>query len=541
MAMGGIGGWCESGTDGRPTYRLTRSALLRGLGVVYVSAFGSLAVQLDGLIGSRGILPAAEFLDRAGQVLGTGPATYWRLPTLFWLDASDRALHGVCWGGLGLGVLVIAGILPGPCLALLWLFYLSLTVAGQVFLGYQWDSLLLEAGLLALLLTPWCLRLDRSSDLPGPFAVWMFRWLVFRLMFQSGVVKLTSGDPVWWTWKALDYHYQTQPLPTWTSWYFHQMPAWFQALSLAFMFYAELVAPFFIFGPRILRRIGFMSLVLFQALIAATGNYGFFNLLTAILCLSLLDDRDWCRVVPGWREENRERLDRILPRTEALVMAAPGRSGCGGGNRLRGHGRADAGDSLAGGGHTGAGPGRRPVARTVADRQSVWPVSGNDHRSPRDHRRGERRWRELEAVPIPLEARRAQPPSAVRDAAHAPPRLADVVRRPRRRLPRLAVVPPSSNNASSEARPRSSHFSARTRSPTARPDTSAHTPVPLHIQPMGLERLVGQRRTRPVLPTVGVGGGQWMTGSGSGCLIPWGRRTAKVLKRRLASMLLATM
>ena len=116
MAMCGIGGWCERGVEGRSTYRLTRSALLRGLGVVYVSAFGSLAVQLDGLIGSRGILPAAEFLDRAGQVLGKGPTTYWRLPTLFWLDASDRALHGVCWGGLGLGVLVIAGILPGPCL-----------------------------------------------------------------------------------------------------------------------------------------------------------------------------------------------------------------------------------------------------------------------------------------------------------------------------------------------------------------------------------------------------------------------------------------
>jgi lipase maturation factor 1 len=288
-----IGPWWERGAKGRPTYRLTRSALLRGLGVVYVSAFGSLAVQLDGLIGSRGILPAAEFLDRAGQGLGMGPATYWRLPTLFWLDASDRALHGVCWGGLGLGLLVIAGILPGACLTLLWLFYLSLTVAGQVFLGYQWDSLLLEAGLLALLLTPWGVRLDRADDAPGPFAIGMFRWLVFRLMFESGVVKLTSGDPAWLGWKALDYHYQTQPMPTWTSWYFHQMPAWFQILSLAFMFYAELVAPFFVFGPRILRRIGFISLVLLQALIAATGNYGFFNLLAAILCLALLDDRDW--------------------------------------------------------------------------------------------------------------------------------------------------------------------------------------------------------------------------------------------------------
>jgi lipase maturation factor 1 len=295
--MDEIGEWWGGVAKGRPTYRLTRSALLRGLGVVYVSAFGSLAVQLDGLIGSRGILPAAEFLDRAGQVLGKGPATYWRLPTLFWLDASDRAIHAVCWGGVGLAVLLIAGILPGPCLVLLWLFYLSLTTAGQVFLGYQWDSLLLEAGLLAILLTPWGVRLDRARDMPGPFAIWLFRWLVFRLMFQSGVVKLIFRDPIWLGWRALDYHYQTQPLPTWTSWYVHQMPAWFQILSLAFMFYAELVAPFFMFGPRSFRRLACGSLVLLQLLIAATGNYGFFNLLSAILCLSLLDDRDWQALV----------------------------------------------------------------------------------------------------------------------------------------------------------------------------------------------------------------------------------------------------
>ena len=189
-------------------------------------------------------------------------------------------------------MLLIAGILPGPCLALLWLFYLSLTVAGQDFLSFQWDILLLESGLLALLLTPWGWRLGRASDEPGRFAVWLFRWLVFRLMFLSGVVKLTSGDPVWWSWRALEYHYQTQPLPTWTSWYMHQMPAWFHRLSVGFMFYAELVAPFFVFGPRVLRRVGFVSLVLLQVLILATGNYGFFNLLAIVLCLSVLDDRD---------------------------------------------------------------------------------------------------------------------------------------------------------------------------------------------------------------------------------------------------------
>ncbi len=273
--------------------RRMRSILLRGLGVVYLSAFASLAVQVDGLIGSRGILPAAEYLDRVRPIFPGRLEAYWRLPTVFWINASDAALNGLCWGGVVLSVLVIAGILPGPCLALLWAFYLSLTVAGQDFLSFQWDILLLESGLLALLLTPWGWRLGRAGDEPGRFAVWLFRWLVFRLMFLSGVVKLTSGDAVWWTWRALDYHYWTQPLPTWTSWYMHQMPAWFHRLSIGFMFYAELVAPFFVFGPRVLRRIGFASLVLLQLLITATGNYGFFNLLAIVLCLSVLDDRDF--------------------------------------------------------------------------------------------------------------------------------------------------------------------------------------------------------------------------------------------------------
>ncbi len=299
----------------QPGFRLTRSLVLRGLGVVYLSAFSSLAVQIDGLVGSRGILPAAEYLDRVGQVLGKGAATYWQVPTLFWLDSSDRALHGVCWSGVGLSVLLIAGIQPGSCVTLLWVFYLSLTVAGQVFLGYQWDSLLLESGLLALLVTPWGLRLSRARHNPPPFAIFLFRWLVFRLMFQSGVVKLTSGDLTWRNGTALDFHYYTQPLPTWTSWYVHQMPAWFQMLSMAFMFYAELVAPFFVFGPRILRLIGFVSIVLLQLLIAATGNYGFFNLLTMVLCFSLLDDRDW-----RWVSE---RLWRTAGKSVVLSHPAP--------------------------------------------------------------------------------------------------------------------------------------------------------------------------------------------------------------------------
>ncbi len=279
----------------RPTYRLTRSVLLRGLGLVYASAFASLAVQLDGLIGSRGILPAAEFLDRAGRILGRGPATFWRLPTLFWLDASDPALHVVCWGGVVLGVLVVGGFLPGVSLALLWLFYLSLTVAGQVFLGYQWDSLLLEAGSAGAAADPVgrpsrLLRRCRAvrrlavplAGLPPDVPVGRGQAHERRpgLVDLEGA-RLSLSDPAAADLDELVYPPDAGRVPN--------------AIHRRSCSYAELVAPFFIFGPRILRRIGFVSLVLLQVLIAATGNYGFFNLLTAILCLSVLDDRDWKR------------------------------------------------------------------------------------------------------------------------------------------------------------------------------------------------------------------------------------------------------
>ena len=274
--------------------------MIRGLGLVYLSAFGSLAVQVDGLIGSRGILPAAEFFDQARQSWapvsrgsGSCPACSGSMPRMgcsissAGAECSWRRLS--CWA-----------CCPGLLLPLLWLFYLSLTVAGQEFLGYQWDSLLLEAGFLGILLAPWGLWLHKARDEPWWLAIGLFRWLVFRLMFLSGVVKLASGDPAWRAWTALEYHYQTQPLPTWTSWYIHQLPASFHWLSVGFMFYAELIAPFFVFGPRAMRLVGFVSLLLLQALIAATGNYGFFNLLAVVLCLSLLDDRDWSWLKSCW-------------------------------------------------------------------------------------------------------------------------------------------------------------------------------------------------------------------------------------------------
>jgi predicted DCC family thiol-disulfide oxidoreductase YuxK len=277
-----------------PRYRRTRAVLLRGLGLVYLAAFASLAAQVDGLFGARGILPAAELLDAAGGRMG--PERYWRFPTLLWLDSSDRSLHALCWGGMALAAALVVGIAPRHCLAGLWLGYLSLVAVGEPFLPFQWDTLLLEAGLLGILLAPGGLWLERAEREPSRAVIGLFRWLVFRLMFLAGVVKLASGDPSWHAWAAMRYHYETQPLPVPTSWYMHQLPPWSQAASVGVVFWAELVAPLLVFAPRRPRMVAFASIIALQVLIVATGNFGFFNLLAIVVCLCLVEDRDWGRV-----------------------------------------------------------------------------------------------------------------------------------------------------------------------------------------------------------------------------------------------------
>lgn len=244
-------------------------------------------MQADALIGSHGILPFHNFFDYAGDVLG--PSKYRLLPSLLWIGPGDLLLHLVCGGGALLSVMLLVGAAPAPILFLLWLFYLSLCTAGQDFMQFQWDILLLETGFLAIFLAPPLQRNFRRSE-PNTLALWMLRWLLFRLMFSSGVVKLLSGDPNWRNLNALRFHYETQPLPTWIGWYVHQLPAWFQTGSCVFMFVVEIAAPFLIFLPARVRRHAAWPLILLQVLILLTGNYCFFNWLAIILCLPLLDD-----------------------------------------------------------------------------------------------------------------------------------------------------------------------------------------------------------------------------------------------------------
>lgn len=280
----------------RTSLGLSRWLFLRALGCIYLIAFLSLWVQVHGLIGSNGILPADQFLAAVRQQVGT--SGYHLVPTLFWLNPSDLCLHLLCAGGVVLSLVLIAGFFPTWTLVGLWAFYLSLVSVGQVFLSFQWDVLLLEAGFLAIFFAPLQIRdtLSRASQ-PSRAFLWLSRWLLFRLMFASGFVKLAS-DEVWRNLTALNYHYETQPLPTSIAWYVHQLPEWFHQISVIGMFAIELVIPFLIFAPRRLRTAGCVGLVGLQILIILTGNYCFFNLLTIALCLLLIDDVTWKRFLP---------------------------------------------------------------------------------------------------------------------------------------------------------------------------------------------------------------------------------------------------
>ncbi len=276
-----------------PRYDLVASLFLRLFGLIYFSAFVSFAVQAQGLIGSHGILPLADLVDSVAARAGV--ARFYLMPMVFWWSASDFAIQAVCWAGAGLSLLLVFNLLPRLCLLLLYVLYLSLLYAGQDFMTFQWDTFLLEAGFLALVLS--------FATLPG---IWLLRWLLFRFMFMSGMVKLLSGDPNWWNLSALSYHFLTQPLPTPLAWYAAQLPPEVLRIATGAMFCVELVLPFLIFCPRRLRFVAAFGIALLQGCIAVTGNYNWFNLQTMLLCLLLFDDAALQGALP-------KRLIRLLP------------------------------------------------------------------------------------------------------------------------------------------------------------------------------------------------------------------------------------
>jgi predicted DCC family thiol-disulfide oxidoreductase YuxK len=268
-------------------YALVSWVFLRLLGAIYIAAFASLGVQILGLSGHAGIVPLGEYLKLAHQALGN--SAYRFLPTLFWVNSSDAALVAGTVMGVMLGVLVVVGRWTRSALIGLFVLYLSYVYAGQDFMSFQWDVLLLESGFLAIFLTG-----------GSRIVVWLYRWLVFRYLFLAGVIKLLSGDPTWHNLTALEYHFWTQPLPTPLAWYAAQLPSWLLIAGTAATLMIEIGSVFLIFLPRRLRAVAAYCILLLQSLIVLTGNYNFFNLLTMLLCIFLFDDVALRRLVPAW-------------------------------------------------------------------------------------------------------------------------------------------------------------------------------------------------------------------------------------------------
>jgi predicted DCC family thiol-disulfide oxidoreductase YuxK len=260
---------------------LSRPGLaLRGLGAIYFAAFSSLRAQVLGLYGTRGILPVRDQLARVRDTPLRRPgARGWlerlaALPTLLWLDPSDAGLLRLCRVGQLAGAALAFDIAPRASAAVAWGAYLSFASIGRVFLRFQWDGLLLEAGLHAML--------GRRRRL-------LMRLLAFRLQLESGMAKLASHDPTWRDLSACCYHQETQPLPTPLGWYAHHLPRRIQRYATILTLVAECAVPLLALGPRRLRQPAFVILTGFQGLIAATGNYAFFNLLTAVLNLAVIE------------------------------------------------------------------------------------------------------------------------------------------------------------------------------------------------------------------------------------------------------------
>jgi len=289
-------------------YALVSWIFLRLFGAIYVAAFISLGVQILGLMGHAGILPMGDYLAAVRHARGN--SAYRLVPSLFWMNNSDAALVAGTVLGTVLGLLVVVVKWTRPALIALFLLYLSYVSAGQDFMSFQWDSLLLEVGFLAIFLTG-----------GSKIVVWLYRWLVFRYLFLAGVVKLLSGDSTWRDLTALEYHFWTQPLPTPLAWYAAQLPHWLLGAGTAATLVIELGSVFLIFAPRRLRAAAAVCVLLLQILILLTGNYNFFNLLTMLLCIFLLDDAALSRLVPTWLKSRAQTHVPLAGRMATVIAA----------------------------------------------------------------------------------------------------------------------------------------------------------------------------------------------------------------------------
>lgn len=285
----------DSSTES-PSYLWPRWLFLRALGIIFFSAFYSLAFQIHGLIGEKGILPAGLYLEELAANLG--PLTrVWYAPTLLWMGSGDRALTLIVAAGGIASVALVLNLWPRVSVGLCTLFFLSCIAALQDFSSYQSDGMLLEAGFLSLFFVPHGFRPGLGATSPAsPFSLFMLRWEWFRIYFESGLVKLLSGDPHWRNFTAMDEYYQNGPLPAWPGWYIQHLPHWYHAGTVVITLGVELVIVWALFLPRKFRIACFVGVTALQIGIISTANYAFLNYLVLVLGVLLLDDRALSRI-----------------------------------------------------------------------------------------------------------------------------------------------------------------------------------------------------------------------------------------------------
>ncbi|HEV2017859.1 MAG TPA: lipase maturation factor family protein [Gemmatimonadaceae bacterium] len=300
-----------------------RWLFLRALGLIFFSAFYALAFQMHGLIGEWGILPAGLSLDRISTAFGP-LARVWFAPTLLWINSNDSALTLIAAAGLIASVLLVLNVWPKLTVALCTVLFLSCIATLQDFSSYQSDGMLLEAGFLSIFFAPRGVRPGLgATDPPSRFSLFMLRWEWFRIYFESGLVKLLSGDHHWRNFTAMDDYYQNAPLPSWMGWYVQQLPHWYHAGTVVIILVVELVLVWAVFLPRRFRVACFLFVTALQIGIIATANYGFLNYVVLALGVLLLDDRALTQVgfpcVSSVPPANTSR-SRICRRAETAVL-----------------------------------------------------------------------------------------------------------------------------------------------------------------------------------------------------------------------------
>ena len=290
--------WLFDSRDGSPGRLVPRWIFLRALAAIYFSAFYSLLFQIKGLIGPEGILPALGYLAAVAHEFPS--RKYWMAPSLYWISSSSHALMIVTWIGIVASILAFVNLWPRLSFFACWLCFLSFVTAAGDFSNYQSDGMLLEAGFIALFFVPrgvWP-RLGAAVP-PSRMSLFLLQWEWFRIYFESGMVKLISGDRQWRTLTAMDHYYQNGPLPTWIGWYVEHLAHWFHAATAAGTLVLELGLVWMLFFPRPIRIICFFIVTPWEIGVILTANYTFLNYLVLSLGFLLLDDRFLLPLVPS--------------------------------------------------------------------------------------------------------------------------------------------------------------------------------------------------------------------------------------------------